>query len=352
MKMPTGQGKKRSYPNAALGEKVLKTSVIFSFLAVAACLVAGIRSNNSAVASTAVREKSTKSDVRSANAVHAEMRNVMYHFSDKIVAHIRMLSGELEPTGGKDMPVIDDKNSFNLRISNAEIAMNTASLTSAFNSYVFASPNSPLKDVKMTIVDGKLKVKGRLHDKGDIPFETDGELSPSSDGKLRMQADKIRALHLPVKGLMDWISKDIADFIKTEKVPGLSADGNGLIFDLKETLPPPHIDGVVTAVRIQGQNLILTFGTTPRAKAARSESGNYMAYRGNQLRFGKLTMNGADLTLVDMDPNDPFDFYLDHYLRQLEAGYTKITANFGLRVSMKDFDKLPKDRTDSKRVGQ
>jgi len=48
------------------------------------------------------------------------MRNVMYHFSDKIVAHIRTLSGELDPIGGKDMPVFDDKNSFNLRISNAE----------------------------------------------------------------------------------------------------------------------------------------------------------------------------------------------------------------------------------------
>src|SRR5215472_16897880 len=180
MKMPTGQKKKRNYPNAALGEKVLKTSVIFSFLTVAACLVVGIRSNNSAVASTAVREKSTKSDVRSANAVHAEMRNVMYHFSDKIVAHIRMLSGELEPTDGKDMPVIDDKNSFNLRISNAEIAMNTASLTSAFNSYVFQSPNSQLKDVKMTIVEGKLKEKGRRKKIEDIPFKMKGKQPPTS----------------------------------------------------------------------------------------------------------------------------------------------------------------------------
>jgi hypothetical protein len=128
--------------------------------------------------------------------VQAEMRNVMYHFSDNIVVHIRMLSGELEPVGGKDMPVFDDKNSFNLRISNAEIAMNTASLTSAFNTYVLASPKSPLKDVKMTIADGKLKVKGRVHEKGDIPFETDGELTPTPEGKLRMQADKIRALHL------------------------------------------------------------------------------------------------------------------------------------------------------------
>ena len=151
---------------------------------------------------------------------------------------------------------------------------------------------------------------------------------------------------------MDLVRADVADFIKTEKVPGLSADGNGLIFDLKETLPPPHIEGAVTAVRIEGQNLILTFGAAAKVKTLRSESGNYMAYHGNQLRFGKLTMNGADLTLMDMDPKDPLDFYLDHYLQQVEAGYTKITGNFGLRVSMKDFDKLPKSRGENRQAGQ
>jgi hypothetical protein len=322
---------------------VAKTSAILSGFAVA-CLVIGIWSKSSAVATTSAQEKPVKSDAAAAKTVHAEMRNVMYHFDDKIAAHIRTLSGELEPIDGKDMPVFDDKNSFNLQIANAEIAMNTASLTNAFNSNVFASPKSPLKDVKMTIEQGKLKVKGRLHDKGDIPFETDGELTPTPDGKLRMQADKIRALHVPVKGLMDLVRADLADFIKTEKVPGLSADGDALIFDLKSILPPPHIEGAVTAVRIEGQNVILSFGKAAKGKSSRSENGNYMAYHGNQLRFGKLTMNGADLTLVDMDPNDPFDFYLDHYLQQLEAGYTKINGNFGLRVSMKDFDKLPRSR--------
>jgi hypothetical protein len=326
---------------------VQKTSVILSCFA-GACLIVGIWSKDPVVPSAAAQEKPAKNDAAAAHTVHTEMRNVMYHFNDKVVAHIRTLSGELVPIGGKEMPVFDDKNSFNLRIANAEIAMNTASLTNAFNSYVFASPKSPLKDVTMTIADGKLNVKGRLHDKGDIPFETDGELTPTPDGKLRMQADKIQALHLPVKGLMDLIGADIAGFIKTEKVPGLAADGNGLIFDLKETLPPPHIDGTVTAVRIQGQNLILTFGTAAKAKAALSASGNYMAYHGNQLRFGKLTMNDADLMLMDMDPSDPFDFYLDHYLQQLQAGYTKITANFGLRVFTKDFDKLPKPQADAK----
>jgi hypothetical protein len=329
---------------------VSKTSTILCGFAIA-CLATGIWSKSSDVATASAQENPAKSDP-AAKMVHAEMHNVMYHFDDKIAAHIRTLSGEVEPIGGKDMPVFDDKNSFNLRIANAEIAMNTASLTNAFNSYVFASPKSPVKDVTMTIVQGKLKVKGRLHDKGDIPFETDGEVTPTPDGKLRMQADKIRALHVPVKGLMDLFRADLADFIKTEKAPGLSADGNGLIFDLKSILPPPHIEGAVTAVRIEGQNLILTFGAAAKVKTSRSESGNYMAYHGNQLRFGKLTMNGADLTLMDMDPKDPLDFYLDHYLQQVEAGYTKITGNFGLRVSMKDFDKLPRSRGENKQAGQ
>jgi hypothetical protein len=65
-----------------------------------------------------------------------------------------------------------------------------------------------------------------------------------------------------------------------------------------------------------------------------------MAYWGNQLRFGKLTMADADMTLIDMNPEDPFDFDLDHYKDQLVPGYSKFTATFGLRVYMKDFAKV------------
>jgi hypothetical protein len=71
---------------------------------------------------------------------------------------------------------------------------------------------------------------------------------------------------------------------------------------------------------------------------------NYMAYRGNRLRFGKLTMNDTDLILIDMDSADPFDFYLDHYVAQLVAGYTKETSSFGLRVYMRDYNKLSRGK--------
>ena len=71
-----------------------------------------------------------------------------------------------------------------------------------------------------------------------------------------------------------------------------------------------------------------------------NEPGNYMSYRGAQLRFGKLTMSDTDLVLIDLDPRDPLDFYLDHYKDQLVAGYSKTTPQFGLRVFIPDFNKL------------
>jgi hypothetical protein len=79
-------------------------------------------------------------------------------------------------------------------------------------------------------------------------------------------------------------------------------------------------------------------------------AGNYMAYRGAQLRFGKLTMSDTDLTLIDMDPQDPFDFFLDHYQDQLVAGYTKATPSFGLRSYFRDYNKLsPKQKSKARR---
>jgi len=73
-----------------------------------------------------------------------------------------------------------------------------------------------------------------------------------------------------------------------------------------------------------------------------------MAYLGNELRFGKLTMSDTDMVLVDMNPDDPFDFYLDHYKEQLVAGYTKETPTFGLQVFMRDYNNLPR-RKDTRR---
>jgi hypothetical protein len=286
-------------------------------------------------------------------AVRAQMHNVKYRYTDKVAVQINSLDGALVPTGNNEFPVLDNKNSFKIRIDTAEIAISPTDLANLMNSYVFVGANSPLARISVAIVNGQLRIKGRLREKGDIPFETQGVMSPTPDGRVRLRSEKIKALHLPVKGLMEAFGIDVGDLIKSGKVPGVQAEDNDLILDLEQILPPPHIDGKVTAVRVTNNSIIQTFGGNGGSSnggppAANLQNANYMSYTGNRLRFGRLTMDDADVTLYDLDPADPMDFFLDHYKEQLAAGYIKITASFQLRVFLKDFNKLPRSKSKAK----
>jgi hypothetical protein len=287
-----------------------------------------------------VASQNSPANDKQEGAVQAQMRNVTYHFSDTVVVEIKSLNGELVPLGKNEFPIFDDKDSFNLRISTAEIAIDSSNLANVLNSYVFARPHSPLTALSILVEKGRLKVKGKLHDKGDIPFETEGILTPTADGKLRLHSEKIKAMHVPVKGLMGLFGIDLGGLIKEGKVPGVRAEEDDLILDLEQILPPPHIEGKVVSVRMEGEKIIQIFGGSDVKPVKNIRARNYMAYKNNRLRFGKLVMNDADLILIDMDPNDPLDFYLEHYKEQLSAGYTKTTLDSGLRVFIKDFNKL------------
>ena len=270
--------------------------------------------------------------------VHAEMRNVLYHFTGAAAVHIIYLEGELVPAAEHGIPVFDDSNSFALAIHSAEITMTTDALANALNQYAFAGNDAPIKQLRISTDGGKMKIKGRLHSKGDVPFESEGSLSVTSGGEIRVHTEKVKAAHLPVKGLMDLLGATIAKLIDTKNVRGVRAEKDDLILNPAELFPPPHIQGRLSSITIRGNEIVLRYGNAnaPPAKMA----GNYMAYHGNQLRFGKLTMNDTDLTLIDMDPGDPFDFYLDHYKDQLAAGYSKTLPNFGLRSYFRDYNKL------------
>jgi hypothetical protein len=164
------------------------------------------------------------------------------------------------------------------------------------------------------------------------------------DGEIRVHTEKVNAAHLPIKKLMDLLGATIAKLIDTRKVRGVRAEKDDLILTPSEAFPPPHIQGRLSSIAIRGNEIVQQYGrsASPSVKMA----GNYMAYRGAQLRFGKLTMSDTDLTLIDMDPQDPFDFCLDHYQDQLVAGYTKSTPSFGLRSYFRDYNKLlPKQKS-------
>ena len=279
--------------------------------------------------------------------VQTQMQNVRYHFTESATVYIKTLSGELLPTEGAELPIFDDKDSFRVRIGYAEIDITAGDLASVFNSYVFAGANSPLKGVAMSIENGHLTIKGKLHDVGTIPFETESTLSPNEDGKILLRTGKVKALHVPVKGIMNLFGVEIADLIKNGKLPGVEARGDDLVLDPSLVFPAPHMEGRVTGTRIEGNTILLTFGDKNRATKAR-QAGNYMSFRGNRLRFGKLIMTDVDMVLIDMDPTDPFDFFLDRYKDQIAAGYSKISSNSALRIFVRDFNKLGKSKAAAK----
>jgi hypothetical protein len=273
-------------------------------------------------------------------AVRVQMRNVMYHFRDDVAVHIRRLGGELAPSDDHLMPVFDDKESFTLHIAAAEVAIRADSLARILNDNVFSREDSPVKDVSITIDNDRLRIKGKLHGKGDLGFSAEGRLSATEDGKIRLHVEKIQALHLPLKGLMDLLGVDIADVIKNGKVAGLKPEKDDLILDLAQVMPPPRLWGKITQVRLEPDSIVPIFGDPLHYPWEAISARNYMAYHGNRLQFGKLIMNDTDLILIDSHPEDPFDFYLDHYKEQLTAGWVKTTPQFGLRVFMVDRNKL------------
>ena len=156
--------------------------------------------------------------------VKTEMRNVYFHLMDGAGAHIETLSGVMVPTGKNEMPVFDDKNSFEVHVVNGKVSISPEALGIIMNNYVFAKDDAPLKDLKVSIKDGRIVIKGKNEAKGDISFQTEGTLEANPDGRLRVHTEKVKALHVPVKGMMGVLGIDLASVVNTTKIDGLDTD--------------------------------------------------------------------------------------------------------------------------------
>jgi len=293
-----------------------------------------------AIFSPVFASASDQSREATSHPVQIVMKNVVYHYTEPIAVHILRLQGELLPVKEGAIVVFDDKDSFILSLASAEIAISCQVLAQVLNQNVLDGADAPIKDVSIESRNNQLIIKGKFHQKGDVAFETTGTLSANGDGRIRLHSEHVKAAHLPLKGLMDLLGLNLAEMINTKKIRGLAVEKDDLLIDSHEILPAPRIQGKVTAVRLRGNDIVQTFGSPLPADFAAKQRGNYIAFRDGNVRFGKLTMFGSDLIMIDSDPRDPFDFFLDHYPEQIVAGYAKSTLELGLRVHTVDYNKL------------
>ena len=277
-----------------------------------------------------------------------EMVNVNIHLDSQLILHIRRLVGRFLPTRKGQPPTFDDKLSYIIAVDSGEVGVSMAGMTHAMNTYVFGDPDAPLKNLRLSAEGGQLRQEGTLKKGIGIPFEIVATIGATPDGKIRAHPTQMKVEHIPVKGLMKLFGLDMAKLINTRNTKGVSVDDNDMILDPARMLPPPRMRGRITAVRVRGDEIVQIFGNEPPNPAVERPRSNYMAYRGGILRFGKLTMNDADMQLIDADPSDPFDFYPDHYNEQLVAGYSKTTPSGGLRVYMPDYDKISRPLSPAK----
>jgi len=276
-------------------------------------------------------------------AVQAEMRNIHFQIASGVILDIARLRGALLPRSASRPPTLDDKQSFTLRIETAEISIDTASLGNLLSNHVFAYHGSPLKSLRIETEGDQLVQRGVLH--GLLPFTMRAEVTLTPDGLIRLHPRTVKVFGIGVRGMMRLFGLQLEELAKIQPGHGVRIVDDDFYLDPTAILPPPRTRGRVTSLHVGNGKIVQTFGgTEPPVRLAElgPEPANYMFFRGANLRFGKLTMVDTDLLILDDDPTDPFDFFLDRYNEQLVAGYNRNTPDHGLIVHMPDLGDIGK----------
>jgi hypothetical protein len=268
-----------------------------------------------------------------------EMRNVLLHDEAAGTLRVQRLNGRVTPARPGGTISLDDKKSFLIDIDAGIITTSLVDMSRLLNERTFGYPGSPLSDIVLTVKGNQLKLNAKVKKGVLVPIELLGEMGVTPEGNMRVHATSLRALKIPVKGLLGAFGVKMADLIDPKGAKGVSVQGNDLILDVEQLLPPPRKRGKLTDVHSMGDQLVETFGHPGPAEKTPRWRG-YLKFEGGVIEFGKLTMRDADLVLTDSANVEWFDFELDHYQKQLEAGYNKVTPKLGLESYMPGYGRL------------
>ena len=276
-----------------------------------------------------------------------EMQNVNLRVDPKNAMRVRTLRGQVIPTTAGTIAVLDDPSSFSIRATSGVVALDGGAITSLLNNIAFNYPGAPIKNLRVWIDDGKVVQRGTLHKGVDIPFEMASVPVLEPDGRIKLHPDRLSIFGVNGLVLMRALGLRLDKMMDLRGSRGASVAGDDIFLDPLKIIPPPTVQGRLTAVRIEGNLLVQEFARTADDSifgtyvVPDSGSKNFIYFRGGNLRFGKLTMTDTDLLIHDDDESDPFDLYFTQYNRQLAAGYSKNLLNFGLRTWMVDYNELP-----------
>jgi hypothetical protein len=253
--------------------------------------------------------------------------------------YVRWLRGQMARTSRNVNPSFDEPDSFVLDVKNGVVHTNVGDLANFLNQEV---TNSPLKNIKLTGDGDQLKVSGTF--RKILPIEAIATIGVAPDNRIQMHVTKINVLKLPFKKLLGGLNVTVSSLFHPKDIPGIEVKDNDVFLDTARAVPPPHIRGQLTSIRIINPDIVQVYGNAKEDVKRVEQWRNYLQLQGGTIDFGKLTMRHVDLIMVDLSDNAWFDLDLTNYQDQLVNGYTRMTPEAGLQIFMPSLDQIPADK--------
>jgi hypothetical protein len=255
--------------------------------------------------------------------------------------YVRWLRGQLARTSRNVNPSFDDPDSFFIDVKAGVVHTNVGDLANFLNQGI---TNSPLTGIKLSGDGNQLKLTGTLHKVIPLPIEVISTIGVAPDNRIQIHVNKINLLKIPFKKLLGGMDITVSSLFHPGDIPGVEVKENDIFLDTAKAVPPPHIRGQLTSVRIINPDFQEIYGNAQEDVERVEQWRNYLQLHGGTIDFGKLTMRQVDLMMVDLSNNAWFDLDLNNYQDQLVNGYTRMTPQAGLQIFMPSLDQIPAEK--------
>ena len=304
----------------------------------AATRPASTESSPVAVFSTGGASEAANASATAPTAIYAH-KLMLRKGSNGFRVYVRWLRGQMARTSRNVNPSFDEPESFVLDVKTGVVHTNVGDLANFLNQDV---TNSPLKNIKLTGDGDQLKVSGTF--RKILPIEAIATIGVAPDNRIQMHVTKVNVLKLPFKKLLGGLNVTVASLFHPKDLPGVEVKDNDVFLDTAKAVPPPHIRGQLTSIRIINPDIVQIYGNAQEDVKRVAQWRNFLQLQGGTIDFGKLTMRHVDLIMVDLSNNAWFDLDLTNYQDQLVNGYTRMTPEAGLQIFMPSLDQIPADK--------
>lgn len=280
--------------------------------------------------------------------------NLLLHKGPDFQIFIPWVRGEMVPNKPGVVPSFDDMSSFYFDIHRGVIHVRLQDLSRFLNAGLVR--NMPLTHIELKASGTQLQMSGTLRKKlVPLPVQLTGSLSVTPKGLVRFHIEHVSVLKMPMKGLLGALHVSASDLVSSG-AKGIQIDGNDVVFDTELLLPPPHVRGELTSVAIitdlKQPALEAVYGNARNDRDVERRWRNFLHLTDGTLRFGKLTMQNADMIMIDATDNQWFDLDLANYQAQLTNGISYTTPQEGLEIYMPSLDALPKRNRSGRTVNR